>query len=64
MPTIPNPSRDAARQMMQEIKASKLEDRFNPPSKQAKLKRLMRENQVNKAKILDSYLDSVKMQNQ
>ena len=57
---VPNPSRDAAHLMMQQIKATKLEDRIRKPSKSELLKRLMTENQVNKAQILDQYLDSVK----
>ena len=61
---MPNPSRDAARQMMQEIKATKIEDRLRKPSKSELLKRLMTENQVDKAYILDQYLNSVKEQNQ
>jgi hypothetical protein len=41
---VPNPSRDAARLMMQEIKATKLEDRIRKPKKSELLKRLMTEN--------------------
>ena len=56
---VPNPSRDAARLMMQEIKATKLEDRLRKPSKSQLLKRLMTQNQANKAYILHQYLESV-----